>query len=213
MDEDKNRLKIEWASPEALTIPDYNARAHTEDQVNSLVDAIKEFGFRSPVIIDKGGVVIAGEGRLLAAMQMGMDSVPVVRAHHLTEPEAREFAIADNRVYEMGSWDEEAADRILQEVLNSAPQAGPSATDLVPASDGSEPAPEGSVPSGATGLYGSHQSWDSLARAVGIDTPGGSDEEDSGSSAPGAASAERAKKTKKTPIMCIHCGIPFEVEI
>lgn len=112
-------LKIELAAPASLTLPDYNARAHTEEQVDALVEAFGEYGFRTPVVIDKAGVVVSGEGRVLAAIQMGMLEIPVVRAHHLTEAEARAFAIEDNRISEMGGWDEAAADRIMKELMDT----------------------------------------------------------------------------------------------
>jgi ParB-like chromosome segregation protein Spo0J len=84
-----------------------NARTHSEDQVAQIAASIVEFGWLNPVLIDDAGSVIAGHGRLLAARKLGLESVPVIRASHLTPAQVRAYRLADNRLAELSGWNDE----------------------------------------------------------------------------------------------------------
>lgn len=71
-----------------------------------VANSIKEFGFKVPIIIDKDGVIIAGHTRYLAAMELGMETVPTIMADDLTPEQIKAFRIADNKTAEKASWDE-----------------------------------------------------------------------------------------------------------
>ena len=53
--------------------------------------SIKTFGFNNPIAIDEDGMVLAGHGRLGAARQLGMVSVPTIVLSHLSEAEKRAY--------------------------------------------------------------------------------------------------------------------------
>lgn len=74
-----------------------NAKVHTEDQVEKLSIAIKTYGWSAPIVIDGDGVIIAGHGRRLAAIRLGMEKVPVICRRDLTKAEADALRLADNR--------------------------------------------------------------------------------------------------------------------
>ena len=75
-----------------------NAKKHDKDQVARLAKSIKQFGWRgNPIIVDKEGVIIAGHGRRLAALELGIKMVPVVVEDDMTAEQARAFRLADNR--------------------------------------------------------------------------------------------------------------------
>lgn len=84
-----------------------NARTHSQDQINKLRSAIREFGFINPVIIDKDYGVIAGHGRIMAAKEEGIKEVPCVFADHLNEAQKKAYILADNRMALDAGWDEE----------------------------------------------------------------------------------------------------------
>ena len=100
-------LTIERMALEALTPYAHNARTHSEAQVAQIAASIAEFGFVNPVLIDGDGTIIAGHGRLLAARQLGLSDVPVVRLAHLTDTQRRALTIADNRIAENAGWNDE----------------------------------------------------------------------------------------------------------
>lgn len=84
-----------------------NAKKHPQDQIEKIKKSIQEFGFISPCLIDKENRIIAGHGRVQAATQLGMEKVPCIYVEGLTEEQRRAYIIADNRLTELGGWDED----------------------------------------------------------------------------------------------------------
>lgn len=64
-------LAVEWMPVGALTANPRNARSHTDKQVRQLASAIRKLGFINPIIVDEGGMVLAGHCRLAAAKLLG----------------------------------------------------------------------------------------------------------------------------------------------
>jgi DNA modification methylase len=85
-----------------------NPRTHSDSQVAQIAASIAEFGFNAPVLVDSKAGVIAGHGRLLAARKLSLAEVPVVVLDHLSETQKRAYLLADNRLTELGGWDQEA---------------------------------------------------------------------------------------------------------
>lgn len=80
-----------------------NAKEHTDEQVKRICVSINEFGFNQPIVVDKDDVIIVGHGRYMAALQLGLDEVPVFVAD-LTDEQARAYRLADNKLNE-SAWD------------------------------------------------------------------------------------------------------------
>ncbi|MGZ3159566.1 MAG: site-specific DNA-methyltransferase [Burkholderiaceae bacterium] len=93
-----------------------NPRLHSKRQLKQIARSIQSFGFNVPILIDRSDRIVAGHGRYLAAQQLGITEVPVIRLEHLTETQARAFAIADNRLTENSSWDEAILGEIFLEL-------------------------------------------------------------------------------------------------
>ncbi len=83
-----------------------NPRLHSKKQIKQIANSIKSFGFNVPVLVDCTDQLIAGHGRVEAAKLLGMTEIPVIRIEHLTEAQAKAFAIADNRLTENSVWDD-----------------------------------------------------------------------------------------------------------
>lgn len=81
-----------------------NSRMHSANQVDAIAASILEFGFTNPLLVDPGGEVIAGHGRLAAAQKLGLDEVPVIVLGHLTAEQRRAYVIADNKLAEGSTW-------------------------------------------------------------------------------------------------------------
>jgi DNA modification methylase len=90
-----------------------NPRRHTKKQIRQIADSIRIFGFNVPILIDRDGKIVVGHGRWLACHLLGITEVPTLCLDHLTPAQASAFMIADNRLTEIGSWD----DRLLAEQL------------------------------------------------------------------------------------------------
>lgn len=82
-----------------------NARTHPKRQISQLCASIRQFGFTNPVLVDEGGVLIAGHGRLRAAKELGLAEVPCITIANLTEPEKKALRLADNKIALNAGWD------------------------------------------------------------------------------------------------------------
>jgi len=84
-----------------------NARIHSKTQIAQIAASIRLFGFINPILVRSDGTIIAGHGRALAAPMAGLKVVPVIVLDHLSLAECRALAIADNRLAENATWDDE----------------------------------------------------------------------------------------------------------
>jgi DNA modification methylase len=100
-------LKIELRPVAALIPYIRNAKQHSDAQVAQIAASITEFGWGAPILVDGQNNVIAGHGRLLAARKLGMIEVPVVPMAHLTDIQRRALILADNKIGENASWDDD----------------------------------------------------------------------------------------------------------
>ena len=98
---------MKWLSVDALKPNVRNARTHSKKQIRQIADSIAAFGFLVPILIDEGGLVIAGHGRYAAAKLLGLAQVPVIEVQGLSEAKRRALALADNKIGENAGWDRE----------------------------------------------------------------------------------------------------------
>lgn len=84
-----------------------NARTHSPAQVSLIAGSIREFGFNNPILVDRDNGVIAGHGRLLAAQQLKLTSVPTIEIPHLTDAQKRAYVLADIKLAARAGWDAE----------------------------------------------------------------------------------------------------------
>jgi len=84
-----------------------NPRKIPQSAIDKVAASIKEFGWRQPIVVDAGGIIVVGHTRLLAARKLGLLEVPVHVAADLTEAQCRAYRIADNRAGEEARWDDE----------------------------------------------------------------------------------------------------------
>lgn len=102
--ETMDQMKIEYLPVSSLHPYERNAKQHPDDQVEHIANSIREFGFRQPIVVDAGNVVVIGHGRLMAAEKLGLEAVPCVRADDLSEAQIKALRLADNKTNESG-WD------------------------------------------------------------------------------------------------------------
>lgn len=104
------------SKPLSELIPYENNPRNNENAVEAVMNSIREFGFKVPIVIDKDNVIVAGHTRFEAAKKLGMEAVPCIVADDLTEEQVRAFRLADNKTAELAGWDfrmlEEELDRL-----------------------------------------------------------------------------------------------------
>lgn len=76
-----------------------------DEAVKYVMESIKEFGFKVPIVIDKDNIIVAGHTRLKAAKKLKLEEVPCIIADDLTEEQIQAFRLADNKVAEKAEWD------------------------------------------------------------------------------------------------------------
>jgi DNA modification methylase len=97
-----------------------NARTHPDTELAQLMGSITEFGFTNPLLVDEGGMLIAGHARLEAAKRLGLTRLPCIVLRHLTPAQKRALMLADNKIALNAGWDLEILKVELLEL--SAPE-------------------------------------------------------------------------------------------
>lgn len=105
MDNRQPQIVIQTVRNADVAVNPRNARKHSAKQVAQIAASIQKFGFINPVLINEQGQLIAGHGRLQAAKELGIQTIPAIRIDHLTLAQQRALAIADNKIALNASWD------------------------------------------------------------------------------------------------------------
>ena len=108
--------RIELWPLERLRPYERNARTHSAEQVAQIAASIVEFGFTNPVLVDSHDGIIAGHGRLMAASELGLKTVPVVVLDHLSERQRKAYILADNQLALNAGWDTDLLRAELQDL-------------------------------------------------------------------------------------------------
>jgi len=95
-----------------LQLDPANVRRHPAQNIAAIKASLTRFGQQKPVVIDRRGIVVAGNGTLAAARDLGWTEIDVV-VTDLAGSEAVAFAIADNRTAELAEWDDDALASVL----------------------------------------------------------------------------------------------------
>lgn len=112
-------LKIEYVNPKDLKPYERNARRHAEYDVEAIKASIKAFGFRDPIgVWGKKKLIVEGHGRTQAAIELGLDRVPIIRLDDMTDEQRRAYALAHNKTAELSSWNFETLNAELLDIEN-----------------------------------------------------------------------------------------------
>lgn len=111
----KREAAAEWTDVGDLVPWEDNPRLN-DSAVEKVRESIKRFGFAAPIIARQAdGMVIAGHTRLRAAMELGLDRVPV-RWMDLDPADARMLALADNKLGEVAEWDDDLLEKVFADL-------------------------------------------------------------------------------------------------
>jgi len=91
-------LKIEYIPASEIKTYVNNAKIHTAEQIEQIKRSIEEFGFNDPIAVWKNNEIIEGHGRLIAALEMGIDQVPVIRLDDLSNAERKAYMLVHNKL-------------------------------------------------------------------------------------------------------------------
>ena len=112
-----DKLKIEYVDINNIKPYKKNPRKN-EEAIPYVMESIKQFGFKNPVILDKDNVIVAGHTRIESAKRLGITEIPCIYADDLTDEQIKAFRLADNKVAEIAEWDIDLLDTELDDILN-----------------------------------------------------------------------------------------------
>lgn len=109
-------LQIETVQIDSLTLDPNNARKHDAKNLDAIAGSLKLFGQRKPIVVTPDNVVVAGNGTLQAAKNLGWTEITIARTPRgWTWEQIKAFALADNRTAELAEWDSAVlADQLLE---------------------------------------------------------------------------------------------------
>jgi hypothetical protein len=122
-------LKIENVLISGLKADPNNARSHNKKNVDVIAESLKRFGQQKPIVVDSRNVVLAGNGTVQAAKQLGWEHIDICRTS-LDGSAAIAFALADNRSAELASWDTVILGAMLDDLKTSGVEMSPLGFEL-----------------------------------------------------------------------------------
>lgn len=96
--------------------PYENNPRKNDDAVEAVANSIKNFDFKSSIVVDANKVIVNGHTRLKASKLLGLTIVPVIIAFDLTEEQCRALRLADNKTAEIASWDKKLLMKELESI-------------------------------------------------------------------------------------------------
>ena len=83
-----------------------NPKLHDSVQIDAIFASFLEFGQDEPIVADRNGVIAKGEGRYLAAKQLGREDAAVL---YVDDDDLKRIRhnIVDNRTHDMTGYDNE----------------------------------------------------------------------------------------------------------
>jgi len=105
-------------SPDNLKPWPNNPRTHSEKQLVKLKASIHRFGFTAPVLVDEFNVILSGHGRVQAAKELGLSTIPTRLISGLSETKKRAYVIADNKLSQLSGWDNNLLKSEMEILIN-----------------------------------------------------------------------------------------------
>lgn len=111
------KLQVEYIPLNEIKLYPNNAKIHTSEQIEQIKKSIKEFGFNDPIGIWHGECV-EGHGRIIAATELGLETVPVIRLDELTDEQRKAYMLVHNKLTMNTDFDMDLLDLELDNIVD-----------------------------------------------------------------------------------------------
>ena len=111
-------LIIDYLPIEELKPYERNAKLHPKAQIEQIKKSIKDFGFNDPVAVWKDNEIIEGHGRLIAAKELGLTEIPIIRLDDLTDQQRRAYMLAHNKLTMNSDFDVELLSKEIENIID-----------------------------------------------------------------------------------------------
>ena len=99
-------MRVEMVPTASLKIDPESVRTFSRDDLKSAKRILKRFDVRIPLVVDAANRVLIGEILLIAAGELEIDYLPIVRLDNLSRLECQAISVAYARLGELGSFDQ-----------------------------------------------------------------------------------------------------------
>ena len=97
-------MQIEYVDIDSIKPYENNTRLHTTDQINQIMESIKEFGNNDPIGVWHNEIV-EGHGRYEALKKLGYKEIPIIRLDNLTDEQRKAYGIVHNKLTDNSEFD------------------------------------------------------------------------------------------------------------
>lgn len=111
-------LKIEYINTNELKAYANNAKEHPAEQVEQIKKSIQQFGFNDPIAVWHDNEIIEGHGRLMAALELKIAKVPIIRLDNLTDEQRRAYMLVHNKLTMNSDFNLDLLQMELDDILN-----------------------------------------------------------------------------------------------
>lgn len=111
-------LKIEYIKTSELKAYANNAKEHPAEQVEQIKKSIQQFGFNDPIAVWHDNEIIEGHGRLMAALELKLPKVPIIRLDDLTDEQRRAYMLVHNKLTMNSDFNLDLLQMELDDILN-----------------------------------------------------------------------------------------------
>lgn len=111
-------MQIEQIATSLLKEYEGNVKKHPKSQVEKIAQSIQQFGMNQPIAIDENNMIIAGHGRFMACLSLGMETVPCIRLGHMTEQQKKAYILTDNKLNMDTGFDMKALEKELATITD-----------------------------------------------------------------------------------------------
>ena len=112
-----NDFQIEIMEIAELHAHPRNYRAHPDDQLEHIIQSIREHGLYRNIVVARDGTILAGHGVVEALRHMGIERVPAIRLDiSPDDPQALKILAGDNEISHLAERDDRALTELLKEI-------------------------------------------------------------------------------------------------
>lgn len=111
-------LWIEQIATSDIVEYENNVKQHPDSQIKKIADSIRQFGMNQPIAVDENNMIIAGHGRFMACVSLGMETVPCIRLDHMNEQQKKAYILADNKLNMDTGFDMKALELELESITD-----------------------------------------------------------------------------------------------
>ena len=101
-----------------LNILQENVRSHPRKQIEEYKRSLQMFGQTKNAVIDETNTILIGNGLVMAARELGWESIFAIVRPDLTPAEKKKIVMSDNKIFDMGVDNYKVIETYLNELGN-----------------------------------------------------------------------------------------------